>query len=108
MTGVQTCALPISVLAVPVSAVRTDKPTPYIQTVEGGKVVQRTVELGPRGDADGEAMVGIIGVAENASVIRGSVGALRAGTAVKYTASAPAAPIATEAPALAASASAAK
>ena len=97
-----------SVLAVPVSAVRTDKPTPYIQTVEGGKVVQRTVELGPRGDADGEAMVGIIGVAENASVIRGSVGALRAGTAVKYTASAPAAPIATEAPALAASASAAK
>ncbi len=81
-----------SVLAVPVSAVRTDKPTPYIQTVEGGKVVQRTVELGPRGDTDGEAMVGITGVAENASVIRGSVGALRAGTAVKFTGSAPATP----------------
>lgn len=77
-----------SVLAVPVSAVRTDKPSPYVQTIEGNKVVQRTVELGPRGDTGGEAMVGITGVAENLSVIRGSVGALRAGTAVKFTASA--------------------
>ena len=81
-----------SVLAVPLSAVRTDKPAPYIQTVEGGKVTQRTVELGPRGDAGGEAMVGITGVAENLAVIRGSVGALRAGTAVKFTASAPVGP----------------
>ena len=77
-----------AVLAVPVSAVRTDKPSPYVQTIEGNKVVQRTVELGPRGDTGGEAMVGITGVAENLSVIRGSVGALRAGTAVKFTASA--------------------
>ena len=77
-----------SVLAVPVSAVRTDKPSPYVQTIEGNKVVQRTVELGPRGDTGGEAMVGITGVAENLSVIRGTVGALRAGTAVKFTASA--------------------
>ena len=95
-----------SVLAVPVSAVRTDKPTPYVQAIEDGKVVQRTVELGPRGNADGEAMVGVTGVAENLSVIRGSVGALRAGTAVKFTVSAPAAPAA-PAPALAASAAAA-
>ncbi len=78
-----------SMLAVPLSAVRTDKPAPYVQTVENGQVVQRTVELGPRGDADGEVMVGVKGVADNASVIRGSVGVLRAGTAVKFTATAP-------------------
>jgi membrane fusion protein, multidrug efflux system len=80
-----------SMLAVPLSAVRTDKPAPYVQTIENGQVAQRTVELGPRGDADGEVMVGVKGIADNASVIRGSVGALRAGTAVKFTATAPAA-----------------
>ncbi len=79
-----------STLAVPLSAVRTDKPAPYVQTVENGQVMQRTVELGLRGNADGEAMVGVKGVADNTSVIRGSVGALRAGTAVKFTATTPA------------------
>ena len=81
-----------SMLAVPVSAVRTDKPAPYVQTIEDGKVVQRTVELGLRGEGDGEPMVGVTGVAENLSLIRGSVGALRAGTVVKFTAAAPVAP----------------
>ena len=81
-----------SMLAVPVSAVRTDKPAPYVQTIEDGKVVQRTVELGLRGEGDGEPMVGVTGVAENFSLIRGSVGALRAGTVVKFTAAAPVAP----------------
>ena len=79
-----------SMLAVPLSAVRTDKPVPYVQTIENGRVVQRTVELGPRGDADGEVMVGVKGIADNASVIRGSVGVLRAGTVVKFTAPIPA------------------
>lgn len=79
-----------SMLAVPLSAVRTDKPVPYVQTIENGQVVQRTVELGPRGDADGEVMVGVKGIADNASVIRGSVGVLRAGTVVKFTAPIPA------------------
>ena len=92
-----------SVLAVPLSAVRTDKPAPYVQTIEAGVVVQRSVELGLRGSSDGEAMVGIAGVAENASVIRGAVGALRAGTVVKFTAAAPVA-----APGVAASAPASK
>ena len=79
-----------SMLAVPLSAVRTDKPVPYVQTIENGQVVQRTVELGPRGDSDGAVMVGVKGIADNASVIRGSVGALRAGTVVKFTAPIPA------------------
>ncbi len=77
-----------SMLTVPLTAVRTDKPAPYVQTIENRQVVQRTVELGPRGDADGELMVGITGVAENTFVIRGALGALRAGTTVKFSDSA--------------------
>ena len=77
-----------SLLSLPVTAVRTDKPAPYVQTIENRQVVHRTVELGPRGDADGELMVGITGVAENTLVIRGTVGALRAGTTVKFSDSA--------------------
>ena len=77
-----------SMLTVPLTAVRTDKPAPYVQTIENRQVVQRTVELGPRGDADGELMVGITGVAEKTLVIRGALGALRAGTTVKLSDSA--------------------
>lgn len=89
-------------LAVPLSSVRTDKPAAYVQTIENGLVAHRPVELGVRGDVDGEAMVAITGVAENASIIRGTLGALREGTTVKFTASpmaisAPAVPIATPA-----------
>lgn len=77
---------------VPVSAVRTDKPSPYVQAVENGQVVHRTVQTGPRGTviADGvktaEPMVSVTGLAEDALVIRGSIGALREGTRVRITA----------------------
>ena len=70
----------LQALAVPLSAVRTDKPQPYVQLLNQGLVVHQTVELGERGEADGEAMVGITGVAANAVVLRGTVGTLRAGT----------------------------
>ena len=76
-------------LAVPLKSVRTDKPVPYVQVIENGQVVHRPVEMGTRGDADGEAMVAITGVADNATVTRGAVGSLRAGTSVKFTAPAP-------------------
>lgn len=72
-------------LALPLSAVRTDKPAPYVQVVENGQVVHREVELGARGEAEHETMVGIQGVAENTLVISGLVGPLRAGTLVKFT-----------------------
>ncbi|HSV51804.1 MAG TPA: efflux RND transporter periplasmic adaptor subunit [Burkholderiaceae bacterium] len=75
----------ISALSVPVSAVRTDKPNPYVQAVENNIVVHPPVELGARGDADGEQVVAVKGVPENAVVISGAIGALRAGTAVKFT-----------------------
>ena len=72
-------------LTLPLSAVRTDKPAPYVQVVENGQVVHREVELGARGEAGREIMVGVKGVAENTTVISGLVGPLRAGTVVKFT-----------------------
>jgi len=83
-------------LSVPLNAVRTDKPEPYVQVVENSQVVHKSVELGARGDADNETMVIIKGVSDNTLVISGLVGTLRAGTAVKFT---PAASAAAPAPA---------
>lgn len=72
-------------LSVPLHAVRTDKPEPYVQLVENSQVVHKSVELGARGDADNEPMVLIKGIPENTLVISGLVGTLRAGTAIKFT-----------------------
>jgi len=86
-------------LAVPVSTVRVDQPRPYVFVVDNGRIAQRLVTLGVRGDAviDGqrEAAVEITdGLADGAVVLRGTVGAVRADTAVNVaaatTASAPA------------------
>jgi membrane fusion protein, multidrug efflux system len=79
-------------LAVPLSAVRTDKPSPYVQVVDKQQIVHRTVEPGSRGDAAGETWVAVKGLPEGATVTRASAGALREGTAVRFTqAAAPAA-----------------
>jgi RND family efflux transporter MFP subunit len=75
----------LSALTVPVSAVRTDKPAPYVQAVENNQIVHKPVTLGARGDADGEAMVVATGLSEDAVVVAGTVGLLREGTAVKFT-----------------------
>lgn len=72
-------------LAVPLAAVRTDRPAPYLQLVEDNRVVHRTVTLGQRGKADDEAMVAVTGVTPGALVLKGSVGPLREGTAVRFT-----------------------
>jgi RND family efflux transporter MFP subunit len=74
-----------SALAVPVSAVRTDKPAPYVQLVENNKVVHKDVELGARGEAGKETMVAVKGITPGAVVIMGNVGQLREGTAVRFT-----------------------
>lgn len=73
-------------LALPVSAIRTDKPQPYVQWVQDSKVAHQTVELGERGDANGVAMVSVKGIPEGTPVLAGAVGALRAGTAIKNAA----------------------
>jgi RND family efflux transporter MFP subunit len=76
-----------SALAVPLSAVRTDKPQPYVQVVEDNKVAHKTVQPGARGQADNEVMVAVQGLAPGALVIKGNLGPLREGTPVKFTAS---------------------
>jgi hypothetical protein len=67
------------------SAVRTDKPAPYVQVVQDNHVAHKTVEMGARGESGKEVMVAVTGVAPGALVIRGNVGPLREGTAVKFT-----------------------
>ena len=74
-----------SLMAVPLGSVRTDRPAPYVQTIENGKVAYRSVELGARGTADGTDVVAVKGLADNSVVILGNIGALREGTAVKFT-----------------------
>jgi RND family efflux transporter MFP subunit len=78
-----------SALAVPLSAVRTDKPAPYVQAVENNQVVHKPVELGARGEAGKEVMVAVKGLAAGAVVIQGNIGPLREGTAVRFTAGGP-------------------
>ena len=75
-----------SLLAVPLASVRTDRPAPYVQAIENTQVVYKTVELGARGSADGVDVVAVKGLNDSAVVLRGSVGSLREGTQVKFTA----------------------
>jgi len=74
-----------SLLAVPLSSVRTDRPAPYVQAIDNGKVAYKTVELSARGTAVGIDVVAIKGLAENTPVILGNIGTLREGTSVKFT-----------------------
>ena len=71
------------VLALPLNAVRTDKPQPYVQLLTNGQVSHTTVTLGARGAADGYTMVEVAGIPENAEVLSGTVGPVREGTLVK-------------------------
>ena len=73
----------VQTLTVPMSAVRTDKPQPYVQIVVNDRIVHQNVSLGARGEFEGQAMVGIQDVPENALILGGSVGILQADTPVK-------------------------
>lgn len=82
----------LKTLALPLSAVRTDKPQPYVQLVSQNQVQHVNVTLGERGEADGITMVAITGLPEDCVVIDGTVGSLRAGTLVNSTATAAGSP----------------
>ena len=73
----------LQVLAIPLAAVRTDKPLPYVLLIQDGAVVHQTVELGARGEQADQAMVGIKGLPERAVILSGTLGSQRAGTRVK-------------------------
>jgi membrane fusion protein, multidrug efflux system len=74
-----------SMLAVPLGSVRTDKPAPYVQAIENGRVVHKPVELGARGTAGQLDVVAIRGPADGTVVILGNIGSLREGTQVRFT-----------------------
>jgi len=88
-------------LALPLSAVRTDKPQPYVQMLNKDKVVHQTVRMGQRGHVDhaaaGEPWVVITDVPANSQVLTASVGSLREGANVRLISPAPGAPAATSA-----------
>lgn len=78
-------------LVVPASALRFDQARPYVLLADKGQAVQRPVTPGAKGDAAfGAAPEAAIEIAQGLgggeTVLRGSVGALRAGTALKLAA----------------------
>ncbi|QKO20818.1 efflux RND transporter periplasmic adaptor subunit [Rhodoferax sp. BAB1] len=80
----------LKTLAVPLQAVRSDKPQPYIQVVENQQVRHVSVTLGARGQAGGQDMVAISGLPAGSLVLASTVGPLQEGTAVRTTPAAPA------------------
>ncbi|RYF73678.1 MAG: efflux RND transporter periplasmic adaptor subunit [Comamonadaceae bacterium] len=73
-------------LALPLSAVRIDKPAPYVQVAADGRIAHRAVQTGQRGEVDGQTMVAVTGIPEGTLVVAGSLGPLREGTAVRLPA----------------------
>ncbi len=73
----------VQALSVPQSAVRTDKPTPYVQVVQGGAIVHQSIEVGAQGEAQGTTMVAVKNLPANAQITLGSAGFIREGTKVK-------------------------
>jgi RND family efflux transporter MFP subunit len=79
----------ITALAVPLDAVRTDKPQPYVQYLLDGKVAHQSVSVGAAGERDGIAMVEVKQLAAGAEVLAGKLGALREGALVQRAAGKP-------------------
>jgi RND family efflux transporter MFP subunit len=80
-------------LVVPDSALRFDQARPYVLVLEAGQAQQRSVAMGARGTVliDGRTEPGVEivqGLQPGALVLRGTVGALRAGTPLARAASA--------------------
>ncbi len=77
-------------LAVPLASVRTDKPQPYVQVVDGEQVKHITVQTGTRTEQTQNNLtltwVEVQGLTEGTQVLTASAGAVREGTRVKFTA----------------------
>ncbi len=78
----------IQAMAVPLSSIRTDKPQPYVQVVDGDTVRHVPVQPGARSEVDGVVRVAVTGLSEGTQVLAASVGAVREGVKVKTAAAA--------------------
>lgn len=80
-----TLAKKSGVLSVPQSAVQLEAGKPVIYTIENGKLAQRAVTLGIKGDdGEGGAVEVLKGLDEGAQIVRNNLGYLRPGTAVRF------------------------
>ena len=75
----------VQAMLAPLSAVRTDKPSPYVQLVRDSKVLHQSVELGLRGESQGQPVVELKGLQAGERLISGAVGVLPEGSAVRLT-----------------------
>ena len=91
------------VLAVELDAVRTDKPRPYVQAVQNGRIAHLPVTPGMRAVVQGQTLVAVEGVPAGTAVVAGRLGTLREGTAVAVPPAQAVAPAMPSAPTLPAS-----
>ncbi len=85
------------VMAVPLTSVRTDHPSPYVQILEkvgeDMRVRHQTVETGIRGNdasgKDSQDWVAVKGLTAGSIVLKSQVGAMREGMTVRFTATNP-------------------
>ena len=75
----------VQAIVVPLESVRSDKPMPYVQTIRDGKVMHIQVELGAKGEANGQAVMALKEIEEGALFLAPSAGAVRDGTLVTRT-----------------------
>lgn len=81
-----TVAKKAGVLTVPQSAIQNDAGNTYVYAIENGKLSQKPVALGIRGDdGEGPAVEVLKGIDNGAQIIRTNLGNLRSGTTVKFT-----------------------
>ena len=72
----------VQAIVVPLESVRSDKTIPYVQTIRDDKVKHIQVELGAKGEANGQAVMALKEIEEGALLLAPSAGAVRDGTLV--------------------------
>ena len=77
----------VQAIAVPLGSVRTDKPQPYVQVIEGDSVRHVVVEPGVRIQVGNQTRVVVNGLTEGTQLLAPGLGAMREGVKVKPAAS---------------------
>ena len=67
-------------LGLPLTAIRTDAPTPFVQVLRASRVVHQDVTIQSRGELQGKPFVLLEGLQAGDTVLAGSLGLIRSGT----------------------------
>src|SRR5690606_3922901 len=73
----------LTALALPLSAVRNDKPQPYVQVLRDGQVRHVPLQPGAQAVLNGEPMRVVEGLPAGTVVLRAQAGLIREGTSVR-------------------------